>query len=48
MNYSKELKNLVENISDKKYMISLSLNKEKRNQIIQATSFMNSWYKKYH
>lgn len=43
--YSKELQEYVENIDDKKYMISLSLNKSKRVKIEEATSFMNSWYK---
>lgn len=38
--YPDELKSLTENYEDRKYLISLSLNKEKKQQIIDATN----WY----
>jgi transcriptional regulator with XRE-family HTH domain len=37
---------MVSKVSDKKYMISLSLDKEKRQKIENATAFMSSFYSK--
>jgi hypothetical protein len=44
--YSSELIDLVSKISDKKYMISLSLNKTNRDLIEHETAWMNEFYPK--
>lgn len=46
MNYSVELQEICSKIDDKKYMISLALNKTKRILIEDATFWMNNFYPK--
>lgn len=46
MNYSKYLLKLIENFKDKSTMIKISLNKETRKIIEDATQFMDEYFKK--
>lgn len=43
--YNEQIKELVKRINDKKYMISLSLNKPNRHLIEEATQWMDGYYK---